>query len=216
MKNCIIPGYVSVCREFDCWIIEKKIVRLIYFSHSESSWGDVKSMDGLKAKSCFKSKISASDFYCAILMCILTLLAGKNTYNFDDIMMITFSAVAAECHYDFCAKVDARVMKSLWKIDHFLFVSAAVYWILWILYWRFVISDGAEEYFLTRFRTFWRWHFSYHLAFVFGEMKCINIEFSLFFHYCFGLEMIGGLITPSVLESPDSSWEEFVRSRVWS
>lgn len=119
MKNCIIPGYVSVCREFDCWIIEKKIVRLIYFNHSESSWGDVKSMDGLKAKSCFKSKISASDFYCAILMCILTLLAGKNTYNFDDIMMITFSAVAAECHYDFCAKVDARVMKSLWKIDHF-------------------------------------------------------------------------------------------------
>lgn len=40
-----------MCREFDCWIIEKKIVRLIYFNHSESSsWGDVKSMDGLKAK----------------------------------------------------------------------------------------------------------------------------------------------------------------------
>lgn len=27
----------------------------------------------------------------------------------------------------------------------------AVYWILWIFCWRFVISDGANEYFLTRF-----------------------------------------------------------------
>jgi hypothetical protein len=44
-----------VCREFDCWIIEKKIVRLIYFNLNgiaaialSSSWGYA--MDGLKDK----------------------------------------------------------------------------------------------------------------------------------------------------------------------
>ena len=86
-------------------------------------------------------------------MCILDVIKTNTILIMSP---ITFGC-HVECHYDFfSANFRTRNMKT------FYFIAAC--WILWISCWRFLISDGARKYFLTR-------SFKFFLSPTFGQYE---------------------------------------------